>query len=1474
MNIILNDFTSVSQLIQWGEANNLMEDPLYKTYLLNLRELESEARSFTNINDIEDWAVRKNVIHHPIVQKRLEVLYGKNKILSNELKRKIVSLKTCEEIDRFAKVNDLDDHPYIAKVRRVVKVQKLKCEHCCKTFSQKKGLNNHKCDSKIHCRRCSETFTNRKDFYHHFMSLHQGGGSDVDPILFDTGPLQGEEDEDLMKVYEIHKPFIFDSHQIGPISSIYNFPLGHTFDLDTLMQQVNEIYNTENKSFKINLTFGLILQNRETKEYRYFKPYKNEEVFPRPVYVTNRDDLKKLEMRLKEMDVNSYVLNQRPNSKYIPTLVTNVKWWVSHTNYPLGLGLLPDYIRNMKSIVGLDKDRRGSSYNDDNCIFRCLVYHRNPQLLQNIPSEFEIRVQAMKNEYTLEFGPEGFELEDLPDFERQFQVNVNIFSINEDYVAFPVYKSMGQYPDTMHLNLFENHLSYVSNVSAYCKKWQCTKCDRLFDRSDKLKKHFKKCESTTKYVFPGGFYSPPKNVFEELEEINVFVDQSERIYPWFIVFDFEAMLKKTQTNTTNKQQWINQHFPISVSLCSNIPDHREPVCFVNADMDELLTTMIDRMTEMSIEANNMAQRKWEYVFDELEHERNRWQNLPKSCNVDNTDDGNQDLGAKMLRKIENLIQKFERYCKQVPVLGYNSARYDLNLVKERLAGHLDMQTDTFVIKRNNSYICMSQPHLRFLDITSYLSPGFSYSQFLRAYNAMETKSFFPYEWMDCVEKLDCTQLPEYDAFHSTLKGKNVLEEDGNGVENYANLKKIWHERNMKTMKDFLVYYNNLDVGPFVTAVENLQKFYFERNIDLFKTSVSLPGIARNILFETAKRRNACFSLYDEGNQDLYQTMKANIVGGPSIVFTRFHKSGETKIRGGSTCESIVGLDANALYLWAFGEEMPTGSFVRRTAPLFFPRTRDKHMMMYHWMDWISLKTGIKILHKMNNGMEKGVGPFYVDGYEPHQNKIYEFLGCYFHGHHCQKNDPERENKFNKTQKRIAFIEEMGHQVETMWECEFEKKIKKQPEIKKFIQNRRPRFSQTHPGSVNEKLILQAVLSGELFGAVEVDIAVPDHLYEYFSECSPIFCNTNVPFDKMGKHMQEHLRSFNLSERPRRLLVGGMKASRILLATPLLKWYMEHGLEVTKIHQVVEYIPLKCFEDFVKQVTEARREGDQDPSQSVKSDTMKLLGNSGYGSSIMNKEKHKKVCYVKGENAACLKVNEPEFNKLTQLGGDLYEVESFKKKILLNLPTQIGFFILQYAKLRMLSFHYDCIDKLIDRSHYQLMETDTDSYYYAIDNKTIESVIKPEHMNQYNGQVYGNCQGEIKADLNWFPRKCCDIHSKHDSRTPGLFKLEFQGEEMVALCSKTYIITQTPESFKLSCKGVNKRNISNPLPLYKSVLDTQVGQEKENVGFGIKNNSVFTYTQRRLGFTYFYCKREVLEDGINTRPLDLVLTPKT
>ena len=42
-------------------------------------------------------------------------------------------------------------------------------------------------------------------------------------------------------------------------------------------------------------------------------------------------------------------------------------------------------------------------------------------------------------------------------------------------------------------------------------------------------------------------------------------------------------------------------------------------------------------------------------------------------------------------------------------------------------------------------------------------------------------------------------------------------------------------------------------------------------------------------------------------------------------FTRYHEAFKTFIRGGNKlCKKIIGYDANALYLWAISQFMPTG----------------------------------------------------------------------------------------------------------------------------------------------------------------------------------------------------------------------------------------------------------------------------------------------------------------------------------------------------------------------------------------------------------------------------------------------------------------------------------------------------------------------------------------------------------------------
>ena len=161
----------------------------------------------------------------------------------------------------------------------------------------------------------------------------------------------------------------------------------------------------------------------------------------------------------------------------------------------------------------------------------------------------------------------------------------------------------------------------------------------------------------------------------------------------------------------------------------------------------------------------------------------------------------------------------------------------------------------------------------------------------------------------------------------------------------------------------------------------------------------------------------------------------------------------------------------------------------------------------------------------------------------------------------------------------------------------------------------------------------------------------------------------------------------------------------------------------------------------------------------------------------------------------------------------------------------------------------------------------------------------------------------------FPHECCQKHAKYDKRVPGLFKTEYEGEEMIGLCSKTYIVSKTTFSkansvlmtvlwkaqkqgrkrqtislkkveFKFSSKGMSKRLVKTPLGIFKNVLRTRKPESGLKKGYRVRNNGIYTYSQSRCCFSYFYCKRQVLQDGFHTVPLRITLfrqkasSPKT
>ena len=67
-----------------------------------------------------------------------------------------------------------------------------------------------------------------------------------------------------------------------------------------------------------------------------------------------------------------------------------------------------------------------------------------------------------------------------------------------------------------------------------------------------------------------------------------------------------------------------------------------------------------------------------------------------------------------------------------------------------------------------------------------------------------------------------------------------------------------------------------------------------------------------------------------------------------------------------------------------------------------------------------------------------------------------------------------------------------------------------------------------PGTIDERL----------FGYVQCDIEVPEHLRDYFLNFPPIFKNTAVSRDDIGNLMNQYAENENYMVQPRTMLISG------------------------------------------------------------------------------------------------------------------------------------------------------------------------------------------------------------------------------------------------------------------------------------------------------------------------------------------------
>ena len=151
------------------------------------------------------------------------------------------------------------------------------------------------------------------------------------------------------------------------------------------------------------------------------------------------------------------------------------------------------------------------------------------------------------------------------------------------------------------------------------------------------------------------------------------------------MYDFEALLPPLNEHRTDDLTYLSRHIPISIAVHDTLS--KEPVYLVDKKPEALTEK------QEAIAADVLKQHPYpsdfEMISGEVKEQWNQWVN-------------------------------------QVSVIGFNSSKYDLNMVKEYFVKEVcynkedECNEDVLAAKNENDYMFLSTPKFTFLDVKNYV----------------------------------------------------------------------------------------------------------------------------------------------------------------------------------------------------------------------------------------------------------------------------------------------------------------------------------------------------------------------------------------------------------------------------------------------------------------------------------------------------------------------------------------------------------------------------------------------------------------------------------------------------------------------------------------------------------------------------------------------------------------------------------
>ena len=1227
----------------------------------------------------------------------------------------------------------------------------------------------------------------------------------------------------------------------------YNNNITSVEDIFSFIDSIDEV-----KPFKITIDYGTIYEEQEQEEKTKYYP-----VFPSlddtmrhiPLVIRNEEDVKNFKDYAKSLLIEykefTYESTKRHLCAVFSTLIAvyRLVFTGGRVSSKAPAALREHVKSNNVSFVYCE-------YNI--CWFIAMSQELMPELkgtqrlafAKKLTLEFYDKMELNRYDKEKWLGEyKGFNIAaEMEKFTKHFKVSVHIIEYEPDRKVYYISKEYMNEEAKLQLYVLlitlpesnEVHAMRVSDPERLMNIKICPKCNSFCISCDsknrnssrdlkKFQKHVEKCDgSMQKKLQLDREAKPyvPHILNNKTYEYLLANDRIDEFKPtrFYMTYDFETMEDKTFTYSTESTEIKASLVPLSVATSVKLPnDMIKTIYYDLRDGDDFIVKWIQELFNIApqvVAANKYQDSK--IPFDDT-----------------------------------------------VTVLGYNSARFDINLFIDKLQIPNRWSVNSYLGSTNSCKQVIIQQgdlKLRFIDAMAYVTPQ-PLKDFVKAFGNIDSdsKGLFPYEAFNTSnykEVLDKSEPFTYDDFYSDLNNSNITKEEYEiYLKDYKNFKNRW---------DYLRHYNVLDTKIMINPIDNLICNFETYGIDMLH-NISLASNASSTKYALAYKD---FDIHEDYNfptnakpfvltksywkykvenykwqdehaikprdttnnvtendfeyyKNLFANEKCYICNAKFTELNRptldriDNKIGHTKANCKPCCAYCNVVKSNK------DENLTRLRIQLRNYALIknLPMTITQDEVYYKLRE--SITGGLSnVQHRYNVQNETHINHFkYEDGkvisYDT-QHVMTHFCGVDFNSLYPSSFSSVK-NANNPYTDNIMY---MPGRVDRI--------VKDKKEMWRLIKNRDTLYLASIKGHINT-----------------------DHINEFIN-FAPIFRNIDILTTKdfigdyMYKHMEKHDLPRNGKERKLTQLLS--THNEFMNFTSYYLWFLIDRCHfiVDDVEEIITFTKHTAFNNFVETFMNERINAMEHKNKG-KELFCKISLNGSYGYDGMNTEKYSKVKLCDRRKAQ-LKQLYDNFISTRKLNEELYAVNMNPHKYKCNTCLQEAVFTLDNAKFWYLNFIYNFMYKCLDMDKIHFIEGDTDSSYWAIAgdpnkdyHQRFEYVIKDKEF--YDKHFY-----------EWFPNP--DKGVKDEKKLLGL-AIEKEGENMIALSPKCYTTFNGEKTITTKMKGCSKKRNNFSKDEYKECINNSKLTKGVNANLQVKRNKVCKLFMNKNALTGVHTKAIVL-----------------